>query len=454
MSLFTYDRLLGKLTPSAPVTVIAGFDWEITIALTEAAAASDFQLVIVKSETDPTVLAATEDFDRENDTTWTAVMDLNDTRLATHLATTTAPAALLVQFAGVLDGHSLSPAKATITVQRNALTGPVATEGGPSWYTQGQTNAHIAAAITAALDGLPDPDPVVTTLEAQTGTEAAYRRWSPLRVKQAIDALAPTASVIDGAHGGTGVANTGRTITIGSDLILNGTGDSLTLSMAGTTSLTLPTTGTLATTSDVNDGIAALVGAAPTALNTLVEIAAALNDDANLYGTLISAIGGKADAGAIANMVEGPASSTANRLVLFNGTSGKLIAEDPDLYVDAGSGELVGVSKRARFLNFVIEPVALVFSSTLDVDFSLAGLRTLTLTGDTIFSGSNGAAGRSVAVRMTASGADCLLTFPGAWVFVGAAAPSALADGKTAVLSLTSFGTTDAEVIAAYAAQP
>ena len=54
------------------------------------------------------------------------------------------------------------------------------------------------------------------------------------------------ASVIAGQYGGTGVANTGKTITLGGNLTTSGA-HATTLTTTGTTGITLPTTGTLAT---------------------------------------------------------------------------------------------------------------------------------------------------------------------------------------------------------------
>lgn len=54
------------------------------------------------------------------------------------------------------------------------------------------------------------------------------------------------ATVIAGQYGGTGVANTGKTITLGGNLTTSGSFD-LTLTLTGSTNVTLPTTGTLAT---------------------------------------------------------------------------------------------------------------------------------------------------------------------------------------------------------------
>jgi hypothetical protein len=56
--------------------------------------------------------------------------------------------------------------------------------------------------------------------------------------------------ILPGANGGTGVANTGRTITLGGDITTAGA-NALTLTTTGATNVTFPTTGTLATLAGV-----------------------------------------------------------------------------------------------------------------------------------------------------------------------------------------------------------
>jgi len=66
-------------------------------------------------------------------------------------------------------------------------------------------------------------------------------------------------------------------------------------SITNTGTLTLPTTtGTVALTSDITTAINNLVDGAPAALDTLNELAAAINDDASYAGTITSALGLKA----------------------------------------------------------------------------------------------------------------------------------------------------------------
>ena len=96
----------------------------------------------------------------------------------------------------------------------------------------------------------------------------------------------------------------------------------------------------------------------------------------------------------------------------------------------------------------------LTYASSVALDFSGADFQTVTLTGVITFTTSNLAAGRSKTIRIIGDGSSRALTFPVGWTFVGAAAPTALAANKTAILTMTSFSTTDANVVAAYSAQP
>lgn len=90
--------------------------------------------------------------------------------------------------------------------------------------------------------------------------------------------------------------------------------------------------------------------------------------------------------------------------------------------------------------------VALDFAS-LDAQY-----RTISLTGDLELTTSNLANGRTLVLRLAAGATQRTLTFPVDWKFIGAK-PSTIAASKTAVLSLTAFGTANTDVVAAYAVQ-
>jgi hypothetical protein len=77
--------------------------------------------------------------------------------------------------------------------------------------------------------------------------------------------------------------------------------------------VTLPNaTGTLALTSDITTAISNLIDAAPDALNTLNELAAAINDDASYASTITTALGNKLDSTTAAStyLTQANASST------------------------------------------------------------------------------------------------------------------------------------------------
>lgn len=103
------------------------------------------------------------------------------------------------------------------------------------------------------------------------------------------------------------------------------------------------------------------------------------------------------------------------------------------------------------------EPLAstttLTYGSTTNINFN-TNLQTVSLTGNITFTTSNLVTGRAAAVRVISDGSTRTFTFPAGWTFIGAAAPANIAASKTGILSLTSFGTTDAGVVAAYAVQP
>lgn len=103
------------------------------------------------------------------------------------------------------------------------------------------------------------------------------------------------------------------------------------------------------------------------------------------------------------------------------------------------------------FSNVVVTHSSLTYASTTTVDFSGDGFKTETLTGDVTFASSNLAAGRQVTIRIIGDSSDRTVTKASGWKVAGLSSPATLPSGKTAVLTLTSFSTDDANVCGAYA---
>ena len=92
-----------------------------------------------------------------------------------------------------------------------------------------------------------------------------------------------------------------------------------------------------------------------------------------------------------------------------------------------------------------------ISTTTTALDFSGDQLQTISISADTTFTTSNLAAGKSKTIKITTDGSTRTLTFP-AWKFVGTK-PTDQAASKVGILTLTSFGTTDADCVAAYAVE-
>jgi hypothetical protein len=121
----------------------------------------------------------------------------------------------------------------------------------------GKINDNFSEIYTAIGNGTAITlTPTVTELNYVDGVTSAIQTQldakSPTAGSSSITTLGTIAtgtwngSVIAGQYGGTGVANTGKTITLGGNLTTSGA-HATTLTTTATTGVTLPTTGTLAT---------------------------------------------------------------------------------------------------------------------------------------------------------------------------------------------------------------
>ena len=147
--------------------------------------------------------------------------------------------------------------------------------------------------------------------------------------------------------------------------------------------------------------------------------------------------------------------ATGDRGLPTGGTTGQVLQKTSGTDYDADWATLTTRTTSANGLQPALSFAAITYGATVDLD--LAALdgqyRTITLTGNITFTTSNRAAGRTVVIRLLPGASERTLTFPADWVFVSTK-PATLAANKTAVLSLTYFGTADTDCVAAYGVQP
>lgn len=96
------------------------------------------------------------------------------------------------------------------------------------------------------------------------------------------------------------------------------------------------------------------------------------------------------------------------------------------------------------------------YSAVRMLNFRERDYRTLLLDGNIIFGAQGHAPAKSIVVRIrNLSGTlSRTVSFPASWIFLGdPGRPTSIAPSRTAVLSVTSFGTSDGDVIAAWSAQ-
>jgi hypothetical protein len=96
----------------------------------------------------------------------------------------------------------------------------------------------------------------------------------------------------------------------------------------------------------------------------------------------------------------------------------------------------------------------ITYAAQVTLDFAALDkqMNTISLTGDLELLTSNLANSREVRLRLVNDATERTLTFPADWKFVGTK-PATIAASKVAILSLGAFGTTNADVVAAYAVQ-
>lgn len=158
--------------------------------------------------------------------------------------------------------------------------------------------------------------------------------------------------------------------------------------------------------------------------------------DTTTYLTPVTLSGGDISG----NITTGTSSLTINNSGITAGTYSGIVFNAKGLATSA--------TRYASFGNIQVD----VATTTTALNFSTEGLKTISIAANTTFTASNYAAGKTVTVRVTSDATSRTLAFPPSWKFVGTK-PTSIAASKTGILTVTSFGTTEAECIAAWAVE-
>jgi len=162
--------------------------------------------------------------------------------------------------------------------------------------------------------------------------------------------------------------------------------------------------------------------------------------------------------GVVALTSDIPTIAGSNTQIQFNnsgvfGASANLIF---DTTTDTLTAPNLSVSKTFTANNSELTLKTLSYGANTNLDFAVitGTYQTVSLTGNVAFTTSNQTAGRGAVVRIISDGSERSYIFPTGWKFMGTAAPSTIAANKTAILSLTSFGTANSDMVCAYSVEP
>jgi len=131
----------------------------------------------------------------------------------------------------------------TITTDAGTDTITIAAAGGG-----GTVDTVVGTANRISVDSTDPANPVIDIA-------ATYVGQNTITTLGTIGTGTWNGTAIAGQYGGTGVANTGKTITVSGNTILGSNSDTLQFTTTGNTNVTLPTSGTLATTTYVPTAI-------------------------------------------------------------------------------------------------------------------------------------------------------------------------------------------------------
>ncbi len=153
MIALTFDLNTGLAKFAQTTTIKQGADVPVQLVFSAApGAVSAIKLALGDDSNAPSVLAYTDTFSQDNDTTWSAVLDASDTRLHTFMSGK-GPTSVNLELTVVINGESQVAPNLSLTVQPPIVAGPTTNDGGPTYYTEAQVDTLLAAKAVLTVAG-------------------------------------------------------------------------------------------------------------------------------------------------------------------------------------------------------------------------------------------------------------------------------------------------------------
>lgn len=167
-----FQKNIALASLSRPAVLKPGGNVKVRIAITPVPAeVTILQLALGTDATDPQPLAFVEDFTEAAPGIYEALLDAGDLRLMAFMADK-GVARVNAELITVIDGLRTVSPNLPVDLQKRIVSGPVTSQSGPHYNTEGEVDAKIAAAIAPLFVDLP-----VATTELRTEVTPVDMTW-------------------------------------------------------------------------------------------------------------------------------------------------------------------------------------------------------------------------------------------------------------------------------------
>lgn len=138
-------------------------------------------------------------------------------------------------------------------------------------------------------------------------------------------------------------------------------------------------------------------------------------------------------------------------VVISGGEAGEIAGLD---VTNGVTTDYLSASQSCDVKKLTVQQEALTYAGTMNLDLNGYGGKRIALTGNVSFTSTAFGYGRQLLVRIVGDTSLRTVSWPGAWRWVGTAAPASLAANKIALLQLWCFGTSESDVVARWLVEP